>query len=350
MEEQKKILVVDDNSVNLKLAEQTLKEFSKPVLVPSGKIALDYLEKNKPSLILLDIIMPEMNGYEVMEKLKANPLTSEIPVIFLTADLDAETEVKCLALGAMDFVRKPFEPAVLSNRVKHALEILEYRNNLEKLVHIKTAQLEHIQYEVIMSIANLIENRDNTTGQHVKRTSNYVSMIINSAKKTLYPELEDSYIYNVIRAAPLHDIGKISISDTILQKPGPLTNEEFEIMKKHTLIGANIIQDNFKDIEDPLYIKIATNVALYHHEKWNGQGYPKGLSEKEIPLEARIMAIADVFDALTTKRCYKKAFPVNDAFRILEESSGSHFDPELLKLFLQLRPEIEEMLNKSEVK
>ena len=341
MNESRKILIVDDNSVNLKMAEQVLQEFSKPVPVTSGREALKFLEKNIPDLILLDISMPDMDGFQVMEKIKENPKTASVMVIFLTAKDDTDTEVKCLELGAMDFVRKPFVPKVLENRVKHALEILDYRRNLERD---KTRKIETIQREVIMSIANLIENRDGTTGQHVKRTSRYVTQLVTLIReKGLYPDISEEYYYNIIKAAPLHDIGKIAIPDAILQKGSQLTPEEAEKMKEHTVIGGDIIMSNFSGIEDPDYVKVAANVARYHHERWDGSGYPQGLKGKEIPLEARIMAIADVFDALISERCYKEAFTLDGAFEIMKESAGKQFDPELLDLFFSEPEQIERL-------
>ncbi len=341
MSELRKILIVDDNSVNLKMAEKVLQEFSKPVPVTSGREALKFLEKNIPELILLDISMPDMDGFQVMEKIKENPETATIPVIFLTAKDDSETEIKCLNLGAMDFVRKPFVPEILENRVKHALEILDYRRKLERE---KTRKIETIQREVIMSIANLIENRDGTTGQHVKRTSRYVTQLVTLIReKNLYPDISEEYYYNIIKAAPLHDIGKIAIPDAILQKGSQLTDEETEKMKQHTVIGSDIIISNFSGIEDLDYVKVAANVARYHHERWDGSGYPQGLKGKEIPLEARIMAIADVFDALISERCYKEAFTLDGAFEIMKEAAGKQFDPELLDLFFSEPEQLERL-------
>lgn len=230
----------------------------------------------------------------------------------------------------------------------------KYKNDLEHDIEQKNASLrEHdekmlrLQNNVVIAMANLIESRDGDTGEHVKRTERFVNMLACAAQKEGYkPEiLTDDYIELLSKAAPLHDIGKISISDTILMKPGKLTPEEFEIMKTHASEGGKIVCEVMGAIEDKSYVDIAADVAAYHHEKWNGSGYNKGLSGEDIPLAARIMAIADVFDALISKRCYKEKFPIDEAFRIIEESAGSHFDPTLSRIFLNLRQEIEAYLN-----
>lgn len=229
----------------------------------------------------------------------------------------------------------------------------KYKNDLERDIEQKNASLrEHdekmlsLQNNVVIAMANLIESRDGDTGEHVKRTERFVNMLACAAQKEGYkPEiLTDEYVELLSKAAPLHDIGKIAISDTILMKPGKLTPEEFEIMKTHASEGGKIVRDVMGEIEDQAYVDIAADVAAYHHEKWNGSGYNSGLSGENIPLSARIMAIADVFDALISKRCYKEEFSLDEAFRIIEESAGSHFDPALVKIFLNLRPKIEDYL------
>jgi len=238
----------------------------------------------------------------------------------------------------------------MRNRIRRTLEIEEYRKDLEGVVRRQTAKIEKIQREIIISLANMIESRDDSTGQHVKRTSRYVEMIIEELKnRNMFHEvIDDDYIYNVIKAAPMHDIGKIKVPDHVLQKPGKLTEEEFEIMKRHSPEGGSIIRTIMDQIEERDYIDVAYNVAAFHHEKWNGRGYPDGLSGEQIPLEARIMALADVFDALISKRCYKDAMSLDKAFDIIEESKGEHFDPQIAQVFVELRPEIEAYLNAEE--
>lgn len=346
----KVILVVDDDRTNLVMAERLLADEFHVISVMSGEQALKFLMERKPDLILLDINMPGMDGFEVMSNIKANEAWEKIPVIFLTADRDAETEAQCLNMGAVDFVGKPFEPEIIRNRIRRTLEIEEYSKDLEGIVRRQTAKIEKIQREIIISLANMIESRDGSTGQHVKRTSQYVEMIINElSQRGLYASLiDDTFIYNLTKAAPMHDIGKIKIPDHVLQKPGKLTDEEFEIMKQHSPEGGKIIRKIMEEIEEKDYIEVAYNVATSHHEKWNGRGYPDGLTGEEIPLEARIMAVADVFDALISKRCYKDAISLDKAFEIIEESKGEHFDPQIAQIFLDLRPQIEEYLRMTE--
>ena len=346
----KVILVVDDDRTNLIMAERLLGNEYTIISVTSGEQALKFLAKRKPDLILLDINMPEMDGFEVMRNIKGNETWDKIPVIFLTADRDTETEVECLQMGAVDFVGKPFEPEIVRNRIRRTLEIEEYRKDLEGVVRRQTAKIEKIQREIIISLANMIESRDGSTGQHVKRTSRYVEMIIEqlSEREMFSDDIDEAFIYNLIKAAPMHDIGKIKIPDHILQKPGKLNDEEFEEMKQHSPEGGKIIRMIMENIEEKDYIDVAYNVAVFHHEKWNGKGYPDGLAGEQIPLEARIMAVADVFDALVSKRCYKDAMPLDKAFHIIEESKGEHFDPQIAQVFLELRPQIEEYLATSE--
>lgn len=346
----KEILVVDDDRTNLIMAERLLSNEYQIVSVTSGEQALKFLSKRKPDLILLDINMPEMDGFEVMRNIKGNEEWEKIPVIFLTADRDTETEVECLEMGAVDFVGKPFEPEIVRNRIRRTLEIEEYRKDLEGVVRRQTAKIEKIQREIIISLANMIESRDGSTGQHVKRTSRYVEMIIEqlNARGMFADCIDSAFIYNLVKAAPMHDIGKITISDQILRKEGKLTDEEFEEMKKHSPEGGRIIRMIMEKIEEKDYIEVAYNVATFHHEKWNGKGYPDGLAGEDIPLEARIMAVADVFDALVSKRCYKDAMPLDKAFAIIEESKGEHFDPQIAQVFLELRPQIEEYISASE--
>lgn len=342
----KVILVVDDDRTNLIMAERLLGKEYQIISVTSGEQALKFLSKRKPDLILLDINMPEMDGFEVMRNIKENEEWEKVPVIFLTADRDADTEVECLQMGAVDFIGKPFEPEIMRNRIRRTLEIEEYRKDLEGVVRRQTAKIEKIQREIIISLANMIESRDGSTGQHVKRTSQYVEMIIGELKKrNMFSNvISESYVYNVIKAAPMHDIGKIKVPDHVLQKPGKLTDEEFEVMKQHSAEGGKIIHMIMENIEEKDYIEVAYNVATFHHEKWNGRGYPDGLVGEQIPLEARIMAVADVFDALISKRCYKDAMPLDKAFAIIEESKGEHFDPQIAQVFMELRPQIEEYL------
>lgn len=348
------ILVVDDDTSNLALAQKILGKEYRIAAANSGMVALRYLEKNSPDLILLDINMPEMDGFQVMEKVKEMEQLSHVPVICLTADNDPETETRCFATGAVDFVAKPFIPDVLMSRVKKTLELEIYRANLEHMVEeqtriitARTRRISQIQEQVIMGMATLIETRDNSTGKHVKNTKTYVRMIASELRaRNIYTDiLTEDYIMNVYKAAPLHDVGKIKISDAILRKPGKLTEEEYNAMKLHTVYGREIINEIIGGVEDPDYVKIAEDIAMYHHERWDGNGYPIGLKGEDIPLCARIMALADVFDALYEERCYKEPIrPVYKIMQTLKEGRGTQFDPLITDVFTSLEQEIKDLL------
>ena len=348
------ILVVDDDTSNLALAQKILGKEYRIAAANSGAVALRYLEKNCLDLILLDINMPEMDGFQVMEMVQQMERFSHVPVIFLTADNDSETETRCFATGAVDFVAKPFIPDVLMSRVKKTLELELYRANLEHMVEeqtriitARTRRISQIQEQVIMGMATLIETRDNSTGKHVKNTMTYVKMIASELKaRNIYSDIPtEDYIMNVYKAAPLHDVGKIKISDAILRKPGRLTEEEYNAMKLHTVYGREIINEIIGGVEDPAYVKIAEDIAMYHHERWDGTGYPIGLKGEDIPLCARIMALADVFDALYEERCYKEPIrPVYKIMQTLKEGRGTQFDPLITDVFTSLEQEVKDLL------
>lgn len=346
------ILVVDDDKMNLATAKNLLAEEYKIITVNSGKMALTYLERNIPDLILLDIKMPEMSGMDVMEQILAHETWRSVPVIFLTADAGDDTEVQCFEMGAADFISKPFIPAVMKSRIRRTLELEGYRKDLEGAIKIQSEEIVSqdkrilkIQHEVIWGMANLIESRDGTTGGHVKRTRTFVKMIARQLQKEgkYVDRLSDKYVETLCEAAPMHDIGKIAVPDYILKGTTRLTDEEFNEMKNHAAAGAKIIHETMGKIEDEFYIDIACNVANYHHEKWDGTGYPEGLKGEEIPLEARIMAVADVFDALAFSRSYKEAKSIEETYRIIQESSGKHFDPYVVEAFVNIRHTVEEL-------
>ncbi len=338
------ILVVDDDKANLALAQKILLPQYRIAASGSGAAALKYLEHNRPDLILLDINMPDMDGFAVMEELRKKENTASIPVIFLTADNLAETEIRCFQVGAMDFVTKPFVPDILLSRVGKTIELDQYRHKLEEMVKEQaeklmenTRRISLIQDSVIVGMANLIESRDGSTGKHVKNTQMYVRMIADELyERGLYPEeLTPEYIEDLCKAAPLHDVGKIKIPDSILQKPGKLTPEEFDTMKQHTTYSRLIIKTIIGDVEDAHYVKIVEDIALYHHERWDGTGYPVGLAGEEIPLAARIMAVADVFDALYEERCYKPPVrPIERIMQIIADGRGTQFDPVIAGIFI----------------
>lgn len=340
------ILVVDDDKSNLMVAQKLLAEQYRIAVVNSGELAFRYLRKNEPDLILLDIQMPGMDGFEVMKQLQESSVWNRIPVIFLTADRTEKTEELCFKLGAVDYIGKPFVPTIMIQRINRTLELEDYRKNLERMVEQQLQRITQMQSDIIITMANLIEGRDGTTGEHVKRTSTYVNMLLGKLyEKGIYPEtLNSASIDYIRRAAPLHDIGKITVADSILQKPSSLTKEEYEIMQRHAAEGGRLIRENMGRIADREFVEIAIDMARHHHEKWNGQGYPDGLKGEEIPLCARIMAVADVFDALVSRRQYKSGMSIEQAFDIMEQEKGVNFEPVLLDAFMELREELGEML------
>ena len=340
------LLIVDDDKINLTAARIALSDTYKITGVTSGEQGLRFLQNNTCDLILLDINMPEMNGFEVMAKIRENPALSGIPIIFLTADNDPEIESRCLKEGAMDFISKPFVPNVILSRISRTLELEALRRDLEGELEARTRHIKHIQEMMVIGMATMVESRDLSTGGHIKRTSTIVKIF---AERLLSErtDLSKSFLDMVVRAAPMHDLGKIAVDDRVLRKQAKFTPEEYNEMKKHSAEGTRIVRQILEGVEEADFIEIAANVAHYHHEKWDGSGYPDRLSGEEIPVEARIMALADVFDALVSKRCYKDSFSFEKAFSIIEDSIGSHFDPGLGKIFLKCRPELEVLYSSS---
>lgn len=340
------ILVVDDDKMNLVAAQKLLAEEYRIAAVNSGELAFQYLEKHEPDLILLDIQMPEMDGFEVMRRIQANEVWRKIPVIFLTADRSEKTEETCFQMGAVDYIGKPFVPAIMLQRVRRTLELEDYRKNLERMVEKQLQRITQLQRDIIITMANLIESRDGTTGEHVKRTSAYVNLLVQKMQeKGIYAEvLTPVYVNYLEKASPLHDIGKITVPDRILQKPGALTKEEYDLIQLHAEEGGRLIQENMNRIVDKEFVEIASDMASYHHEKWGGGGYPRNLKEEEIPLSARILAIADVFDALVSERQYKKGMTLEEAFEIMEKERGKNFEPVLLDAFFELEGELKELI------
>ncbi len=342
----KTILVVDDDKANLMIAQRLLSEEYRVAAVNSGALALHYLEKNEPELILLDIQMPEMDGFGVMKCIQDNEDWKKIPVIFLTADRSEQTEEKCFIMGAVDYIGKPFVPAIMLQRIRRTLELEDYRKNLEKMVEQQLKQITQLQQDIIMTMANLIESRDGTTGEHIRRTSVYTRFLIEQLQKRgLYTkELTPGFVDYLCKAAPLHDIGKITVSDVVLQKAGPLTEEEYNSIKLHAEAGRQLIRQNMGSIVNKEFVEVASDVAAYHHEMWNGQGYPEKLAGEQIPLAARILAIADVFDALIAKRPYKESMSMEQVLSIMEQKRGTNFEPRLLDVFLDARDELKELV------
>ncbi|MGE4345468.1 MAG: HD domain-containing phosphohydrolase [Geoalkalibacter sp.] len=343
------IMVIDDTPANLKLLEQMLHGRGYRVMeFPRGDMALKAAAKNPPDLILLDIMMPEMDGFEVCRRLKADKKLKDIPVLFISALDDTESKLQAFSEGGVDYVAKPFQEAEVLARVKTHLELwrmrreLEiYSHHLEDLVREKVQEISDSQLATIVAVSKLAEYRDDETGQHIERTRTFCRMLARKLRKNrrYAQSITDAFIENIYHAAPLHDIGKVGIPDNILLKPGKLTPEEFEIMKTHTTIGANTLQAVRARYPKNAFINMGIAIARSHHEKWDGSGYPDGLSGEDIPLSARIMALADVYDALRSKRPYKEAFSREKARTIIEEGAGTHFDPVVVEAFLALEPE-----------
>ncbi|WP_372881053.1 HD-GYP domain-containing protein [Psychromonas sp.] len=327
------ILVVDDNPENIHLLSAILQPYYNVKAAINGFIALQIAGGvDKPDLILLDIMMPDIDGYSICKELKMMPETAGIPVIFVSAKREEEDEEKGFALGCVDYLSKPVSPPVVLARVRAHLQLSNQRFHLMGLVKERTKALEKTRMEMVRSLGRAAEFKDNETGQHVLRMSSYSRLLAEQATENReWSEL----LYS---AAGMHDIGKIGIPDGVLLKKGKLDPEEWAIMQRHVDYGVNILGDHESDL-----LKMAVEVAKYHHEKWDGSGYPGGFSGKDIPLSARIVAIADVFDALTSDRPYKKAWSVADAIQLIESEAGKHFDPELVPVFIACLPEILEI-------
>ncbi|GAA4013662.1 two-component system response regulator [Actimicrobium antarcticum] len=324
------ILIVDDTPENIDILVYVLAPFYRTKVALSGKKALKIIQAAAPpDLILLDIMMPGLDGYQVCETLKGNPDTRTIPVIFVTAMGEVDDEKKGLELGAVDYITKPINPAIVLARVKTHLALYDQSRELTQQVALRTAELVKTRQQIIRRLGRAAEFKDNETGNHVIRMSHYCRAIARAAG--MGPESVD-ILFN---AAPMHDVGKIGIPDNILLKTGKLDRDEWAIMRTHAEIGAKIIGTHSDDL-----LGTAHMLALCHHEKWDGSGYPRGLKGEEIPLMARIVALADVFDALMSERPYKQAWPVEAAIRHVEEQSGRHFDPALLPAFRAALPEM----------
>jgi putative two-component system response regulator len=334
-----RILLVDDNTTNLQLLNETLDGLGYKLLIAkSGRAALAIAQKAALSLILLDIMMPEMDGYEVCRRLKADTATRQIPVIFITALAADDDKARGLGMGAVDYITKPFNPGLVRARVKIHLELKQHQDHLKELVKERTRRLALTQAVTIESLATLAEYRDPETGGHIKRTQNYVKALAVELKDhpRFRRELDDKTIEMLYLSAPLHDIGKVGVPDHILLKAGKLTVEEFDEMKKHTQYGHDALYITEQKLGGDSFLRLARQIAHSHQEKWDGSGYPSGLKGDEIPIAGRLMALADVYDALISKRVYKPPFPHEKAVQIIVEGRGTHFDPDLVDAFVKL--------------
>jgi putative two-component system response regulator len=341
--------------MNIDILVESLQDDYELIVAINGVEAMELIDAQRPDLILLDIMMPEMDGYEVLKKLKENKELNHIPVILLSAITDSDYKTKGLSLGAVDYVTKPFEIVEVKARVKTQLRLeearllLESQNSiLEEKVKERTKLIERTNSATIYCLAALAETRDPETGQHIKRTQEYIRELALELRKN--KEYEDVLTYEYIellyKSAPLHDIGKVGVKDSILLKPGKLTDEEFDEMKKHTIYGGESLMVGIKELGEESFLTLAKEIALTHHEKWDGSGYPNGMSKKEIPISGRIMALSDVYDALISKRVYKGAFTHEEAKKIIIESKGTHFDPDIVDTFIKVEAKFIEIMEK----
>ncbi len=351
-----KVLIVDDTAENREIFKGLLEADHTIYLAKNGEQGIQLARKREPDLILMDVMMPVMDGYEACKVLKEDASTRDIPLIFLTSMSEEEDETKGLGLGAVDYVTKPVRPSILRERVKnhlelkHSRDLLKRQNEvLEERVLERTRQMEELQDVTMVAMGALAESRDPETGNHIRRTQHYIKALAMHLKD--HPGFggffEPGIITSLYKSAPLHDIGKVGVPDEILLKPGKLTPEEFDIMKMHTVHGRDAIAaaEGSMIVADDFLI-FAKEIAYMHHEKWDGSGYPLGLKGDDIPISARLMAVADVYDALISKRVYKPAFPHEKAVSIIAEGRGSHFDPDMTDAFMEIQEEFKQIAGK----
>ncbi len=351
------VMLVDDNIANLGIAKNMLKEFYEVYALPSAERMFAFLKSVTPRLILLDVEMPGLSGFDALKILKADTRYAKIPVIFVTAKTDEQDELEGFALGAIDYVTKPFSAAILLKRIENHLLIEDQKaelnylnNNLVKIVEEQTARITKSQNSMIDTFAEFVEFRDTATGGHIRRTQQYMELLVDRiVTRGIYTETVrqwDNMEY-IGASAKLHDLGKLFISDNILNKPGKLTAEEYKVMQTHVARGVETIQKMKKNSKTWEFLRYAEIMIGTHHEKWDGSGYPVGLKEQNIPLLGRLMAIADVYDALTSARPYKDALSAREAERIIIESSGIHFDPVIVGVFRESKKEFYAIANRS---
>lgn len=350
-----RILVVDDMPETARVLQCFLRPKGYVMRAAySGQEALDQIEAEVPDLILLDLVMPEMDGFEVCRRLKQGAQTRHIPIVIITGLSDRDANVAALEAGADDFIIKPFDVVLLEARIRSSLktkrlqdQLLDYQHQLERRVRERTAQVELTQQVTVFSLAKLAESRDTETGDHVSRMRAYVREIALElmVRGLLSEEIDEAFITRLYLSSPLHDIGKVGIPDRILLKPGKLTPDEFDIMKRHSTIGGDTLRAADLEAGQNSFLTMGRDIAYYHHEKWDGSGYPEGLKAENIPLPARILAIADVYDALTTKRPYEEPFSHEKSMQIILEGRGKHFDPVMIDAFVAREPQVIQIRN-----
>ena len=327
--------MVDDNDVNLETADRALKDRYIVLTLPGAAKMFELLEKVRPDIILLDINMPEIDGFEALRRLKSDKRYRDIPVIFLTALSDEDTEVAGFEMGVVDFITKPFSVPVLLNRIRTHL-------NIESLVRERTERLEQLQSGLVYIIADLVESRDQATGGHNERTASYLKILIDAmVERGLYnDEMQSLDLEALYSSARLHDIGKISVPDSVLNKLGSLSLEEFEMMKTHPEAGERVIEKIITRTGDIEFLENAKLFAGFHHERWDGTGYPHGLKGMDIPLQGRIMAVVDVYDALLSDRAYRKQYTEEEVVNIISMNRGKLFDPQITDVFIDVIDDI----------
>jgi putative two-component system response regulator len=347
------VLLVDDTAENLRFLSESLKNEGYRIRVaPNGELALAMVENELPHLVLLDIDMPGMNGYQVCDKFKSNIRLKRIPIIFLSAIDDNQAKVTAFKHGGVDYVTKPFHIEELLARISTHLELQALRAELHahntsllKMVKDQFQEIHAAQMTTIFALIKLSESRDDDTGKHIERVGSYAYVLTNAARLSTYfnCEINDQFELDIYHASAMHDIGKVGISDAILLKPGKLTAEEFDLIKTHTTIGFNTLEAITKNYPQNQMISLGAEVAYCHHEKWDGNGYPRGLKAEQIPLSARIVAIADVYDALRSKRPYKEPYDHDQTIKYIKEGSGTHFDPKLTEILATIDAEFNEI-------
>ncbi len=347
--DRQRILVVDDENFYIDVLVNLLQDDYRVSIAKNGQAALKRaLSSTPPDLILLDVMMPDIDGYEVCRQLKADKRTTNIPVIFLTVKSEVDDEIRGFETGAVDYITKPMSPPIVKSRVKNHLlltrarKLLEDQTKLlEQQVKERTREVTRTQDVAIYCMASLAETRDNETGNHIRRTQHYVRLLSDylSNHPAYRDYLDKETIQLLYKSAPLHDIGKVGVPDRVLLKPGKLNEEEWEQMKRHPQCGHDALLSAENELGSTPFLQIAREIALTHHEKWDGSGYPEGLKDNDIPISGRLMAMADVYDALISKRVYKEAFSHEKSVQLILGEKGTHFDPLIVDAFEQLQNE-----------
>ena len=337
------ILIVDDIEINRMILREILQDDYQVIEAANGSDTFKILfeDKTLPTIVLLDIMMPDIDGFQVLERMKSSDETKNIPVLFITAADSDETESRGLKTGAADYITKPFNHDIVRARVDNHVNLARYRHGLEQLVAKKAAEVTRTYEQTLEVLATIIEYRSLESGAHIRRTTLLTEAIVEKMLnvETFRSALMEENIHSLVKASALHDIGKISISDSILLKPAKLTQEEFEVIKTHTSVGNDIIDSISATLPDSdMYLKYAKDICHYHHERWDGNGYPCGLSGIDIPIAARIVSVVDVYDALVSPRCYKGAYPHDVSLNIIFEGRGTQFDPEITDLLPEISP------------